>query len=190
MSQLLFLSVDVFECPEEAADTLQIYHASDTDTTQTLPVQPTAYNCFCLMLILNVRKKQRKKDTNLVWNQVLPFPTCLSPSSCDPVVRWKREITNWLICRRRFRGGQRRGNGSELSIGDYPDLMGGIKRPMGGNPLSIRADFVTLTCDVILWAQWAVSQHNRPLDGSIFSLDFKKVKVTLGLILYLIICTT
>lgn len=50
-------------------------------------------------------------------------------------------------------GGQRRGSGSELSIWDYPDLMGGIKRPMGGNPLSIRADFVTLTCDVILQAQ-------------------------------------
>lgn len=38
-------------------------------------------------------------------------------------------------------GGQRRGGGSELSIWDYPDLMEGIKRPMGGNPLSIRADF-------------------------------------------------
>lgn len=57
---------------------------------------------------------------------------------------------NWLICRGRFRGGQRRGSGSELSIWDYPDLMGGIKRPMGGNPSSIRADFVILTCDVIL----------------------------------------
>lgn len=47
-------------------------------------------------------------------------------------------------------GGQRRGNGGELSIWDYPDLMGGIKRPVGGNPLSIPADFVTSTCDVIL----------------------------------------
>lgn len=38
-------------------------------------------------------------------------------------------------------GGQRRGDGGELSIWDYPDLMEGIKRPMGGNRLSIRADF-------------------------------------------------
>lgn len=38
-------------------------------------------------------------------------------------------------------GGQRRGDGSELSIWDYPDLMEGIKQPMGGNPLSIRTDF-------------------------------------------------
>lgn len=38
-------------------------------------------------------------------------------------------------------GGQRRSDGSELSIWDYPDLMEGIERPMGGNPLSIRADF-------------------------------------------------
>lgn len=38
-------------------------------------------------------------------------------------------------------GGKRGGGGSELSIWDYPDLMEGIKQPMGGNPLSIRADF-------------------------------------------------
>lgn len=38
-------------------------------------------------------------------------------------------------------GGQRRGNGSKLSIRDYPDLMERIKRPMGGNPLSSRTDF-------------------------------------------------
>lgn len=38
-------------------------------------------------------------------------------------------------------GGQRRGDGSELSIWDYPDLMEGIKQPMGGNPLFTRADF-------------------------------------------------
>lgn len=102
MSQLLFLSVvDVFEC---AVVALQIsYHFSDTDS-QTLPVQPTAFNCFCLMLILSVRKKQRKQETNLVWNQVVLLTTWLSPSSCDPVVRWKREIMNWLICRGRFRG--------------------------------------------------------------------------------------
>ena len=37
-------------------------------------------------------------------------------------------------------GGQRRGGGSELSIWDYPDLMVGIKRPMGRKPLSIRTD--------------------------------------------------
>lgn len=35
-----------------------------------------------------------------------------------------------------------------------------------------------------------MSWHNLPLDGSIFSLDFTKVKVTLGLILYLVICNT
>lgn len=44
--------------------------------------------------------------------------------------------------------GQRRSDGSELSIWDYPDLMEGIERPMGGNLLSVRADFITLTCDV------------------------------------------
>lgn len=48
---------------------------------------------------------------------------------------------NWLICSGRFRGGQRRHSGSELSVRDYPDLMERIKQPMGGNPLSIRADF-------------------------------------------------
>lgn len=67
MSWLLFLSVgDVFECSKETVDALQIsYHTGDTDT-QTLSVQPTAYNCFWLMLILSVRKKQRKEETNLV----------------------------------------------------------------------------------------------------------------------------
>lgn len=38
-------------------------------------------------------------------------------------------------------GGQRRDGGSELSIWDYPDLIEGIKQPMGGNLLSNRADF-------------------------------------------------
>lgn len=90
------------------------------------------------------------REANLIWNQVLPLTACASPSFCDPVLRGKQEIMNWLICRGRFRGGQRRGSGSELSIWDYPDLMGGIKWPMGGNPLSIQADFVTLMCDVIL----------------------------------------
>lgn len=33
-------------------------------------------------------------------------------------------------------GGKRGSSGSELSIWDYPDLMEGIKQPMGGNPLS------------------------------------------------------
>lgn len=37
--------------------------------------------------------------------------------------------------------GQRGGDGSELRIWDYPDLMQGIKQPMGGNLLSIRTDF-------------------------------------------------
>lgn len=151
-----FLSVvDAFEWSEEVVDALQISHHTSNTDTQTLPVQPTAYNCFCLMHILSVRKK----ETNLFWNQVLPLTTCLSPSSCDPVVRWKLEIMNWLICRGRFRGGQRRGNGSELSVWDYPDLMGGIKRPMGGNPLSIRADFVTLMSDVILQEPFRRSQR-------------------------------
>lgn len=46
-------------------------------------------------------------------------------------------------------GGQRRGNGSKLSIRDYPDLMERIKRPMGGNRLFASAQIsVTLTCDV------------------------------------------
>lgn len=103
------------------------------------------------------------KARNCVWmfsarkqTEIRFFPSscawwaCASPSCCDLVLWGKHEIMNWLICRGRFRGGQRRGNGSELSIWDYPDLMGEIKRPMGGNPLSIRADFVTLTRDVIL----------------------------------------
>lgn len=62
MSQLLFLSVvDVFECSEEAADALQISsHTSDTGVIQPLLVQPTADNWFCLMLILNVRKKGKE----------------------------------------------------------------------------------------------------------------------------------
>lgn len=37
-------------------------------------------------------------------------------------------------------GGQRRGESSELSIKDYPDLMEGIKQPMDGNLLSIHTD--------------------------------------------------
>lgn len=100
-------------------------------------------------------------ETNLIWNQVLPFTACASPSFCDPGLRGKQEIMNWLICRGRFRGGQRRGNGSEQSIWDYPDLMGEITWPMDRNPLSIRADFVTLMCDVILQEPFRGSTRER-----------------------------
>lgn len=79
---------------------------------------------------------------HLDWDRVLaPNVTLVACLCLDEVFRWRVEIMNWLICRGRFRRGQRRGNGSELSIWDYPDLMEGIKKSVGGNPLSIRADF-------------------------------------------------
>lgn len=162
MSQLLFLSVvDVLECSEEAGDALQIsYHNSDADT-QT-PVQPTAYIIafvWCLYWVSGKSKGNRKQ----ILLEIRFFPS-LHAYLLALVIRWsdgKLEIINWLICRGRFRGGQRRGNGSKLSIWDYPDLMGGIKRPMGGNPLSIWVDFVTLTCDVILQEPSRVQHATR-----------------------------
>lgn len=79
---------------------------------------------------------------HLDWDRVLaPNVTLVACLCLDEVFRWRVEIMNWLICRGRFRRGQRRGDGSELSIWDYPDLMEGIKQSVGGNPLSIRANF-------------------------------------------------
>lgn len=76
-------------------------------------------------------------------------------------------------------GGKRGGSGSELSIWDYPDLMEGIKQPMGGNPLSIRADFRHI--DVRCCAGRTLRRCGRglgsgavPLEGGIPSFTTKE----------------
>lgn len=112
---------------------------------------------------------------HLDWDRVLaPNVTLVACLCLDEVFRWRVEIMNWLICRGRFRRGQRRGDGSELSIWDYPDLMEGIKQSVGGNPLSIRADF----SHTDVWCCGAGNSqesrggvHTRPVGGSILSFD-------------------
>lgn len=113
---------------------------------------------------------------HLDWDRVLaPNVTLVACLCLDEVFRWRVEIMNWLICRGRFRRGQRRGNGSELSIWDYPDLMEGIKKSVGGNPLSIRADF----SHTDVWCCGAGNSqesrggvHTSPVGGSILSFDW------------------
>lgn len=130
---------------------------------------------LCSCLRVSALSEQTNKH-HLDWDRVLaPNVTLVACLCLDEVFRWRVEIMNWLICRGRFRRGQRRGNGSELSIWDYPDLMEGIKKSVGGNPLSIRADF----SHTDVWCCGAGNSqesrggvHTSPVGGSILSFNW------------------
>lgn len=63
-------------------------------------------------------------------------PTVWDAVSCsDGVFRRRGGDYELINLQGKISMGRWRGDGSELSIWDYPDLMEGIKRPMGGNRL-------------------------------------------------------